>query len=60
MDVLKLSNGRVLTCKPPDMLSIYQLSMVFWYKQSDTANTVNIIELEKTFQISFNQGAGSL
>ncbi len=51
MDVFKTSNGKILTCKPPDMHSFDEFSLVFWMKQLNFGGTYNILEITKTIFI---------
>ena len=63
MDIFKTSNGKVLTCKPPDMHQFDEFSLSFWMKQLVFSANFNIIEISKTiliFTIATSLTAGNL
>ncbi|CDW82420.1 UNKNOWN [Stylonychia lemnae] len=47
----------MLSCKPPDMHIFKSFSVTFWYKQGNTDNFYNIVELKKSFLIYYDKTA---
>ena len=54
LDMVELTNGNMITCKPIDMAGFYNYSMTLWFKVSDYSAPTNLVELSPVFKL-FNE-----
>ena len=54
LDMVELTGGNTINCKPIDMAGYYNYSMTLWFKISDQSAPANLVELSPVFKL-FNE-----